>query len=193
MYRTVLKLLSAAASLLLCCATSRGQERPLVGLYQSPHGVGVTAFFPTPDASEMDILTLRTDFYGLLAGRTNEVGGCISYTHDYSLLRAEGPDFRLQLHAGAGGLAGFGHDFEKGFFSATERSLVHNRGWIIAPQGNFGMRVDFRRHLSLDLSFAVAPGVLLRTDKATGTLLVSFYKNGTYHAYYPQINLMYRF
>ena len=193
MYRTVLKFLLAAASLLLCCASLRGQERPLLGLYQSPHGVGLTAFFPTPDASETDILTLRTDFYGLLAGRTNDVGGCISYTHDYALLRAEGPDFRLQLHVGAGGLVGFGHDFEKGFFSATERELIHNRGWIVAPQGNVGLRVDFRRHLSLDLSFAVAPGVHLRTDRATGTLLVSFYKNGTYHAYYPQLNLMYRF
>ena len=193
MYRTVLKFLLAAASLLLCCASLRGQERPLLGLYQSPHGVGLTAFFPNPDASEMDILTLRTDFYGLLAGRTNEVGGFLSYSHDYALLRAESTYYRLQLHLGAGGLAGYGHDFEKGFFSATERDLIHNRGWIVAPQGNIGLRVDFRRHLSLDISFAVAPGVHLRTDRATGTLLVSFYKNGTYHAFYPQLNLMYRF
>jgi hypothetical protein len=53
--------------------------------------------------------------------------------------------------------------------------------------------VDLGRRFTLDVGFSVAPGVHLRTDRRTGTLLVSFYRNGVFNAYLPQVNLMYRF
>ena len=192
MYRTFHKLLLAAALSLLCTALS-GQDRFRLGTLQSPKGVGASAIFFSRGGSEMDYLTLRTDFYGVLAGRTRDVGICLGYSHDYVLWDLEGEDYRLRLHLGAGGLLGYVQAYEKGFFSSTDRALRRNRGGMASVTGNAGICVDFTRRLTLDISFTVAPGVHLRTDRSTGALLVSFYRNGVYQAYIPQVNLMYRF
>ena len=150
-------------------------------------------FFSRP-GDEADILTLRTDFYGVLTARTHEPGVCLSYLHDYVFFEREGEDFYLQLHAGAGGMAGYVHDFERGFYSAFDRELEHPRGWVAALAGNLGLRLDFFwLPLTLDFSLTAAPGVHLRTDPDTGAMILSFYRNGIFQAYLPQINLMYRF
>ncbi len=181
------------AALLLLCTALRGQDRVLLGTFHSPKGVGASAIFWSPNGAEMDILTLRTDFYGVLAGRTRDVGALLAYSHDYVLWDHAGPDYRLRLHVGAGGQLGYVHDFERGFFSATERRLLHGAGAMASVSGNAGVCVDFSRRLTLDVSFSVAPGVHLRVDRPTGAVLVSFYQCGVYHAYIPQVNLMYRF
>ncbi|MCR4860545.1 MAG: hypothetical protein K5910_07775 [Bacteroidales bacterium] len=194
MCRTYHKLFLTAL-LMLFCLSSRGQDRFLLGSFQSPKGAGVSAFFISEDGTETDIITLRTDFYGFLSGRTKDLGAAVSYTHDYALFFLEGPDFLLQVHAGAGGLLGYAHDYEKGFFStvAADRMLERNSGWVTALDCNAGLRVDFLKHFTLDVGFSICPGIHLRADKNTGALLLTFYKCGVYTAYYPQINLMYRF
>ncbi|MBQ6244972.1 MAG: hypothetical protein IJK55_09710 [Bacteroidales bacterium] len=192
MYRTFHKLLLALA-LMLPCAASHGQGRVLAGTLHSPKGVGATVLLHARNGREMDIFTLRTDFYGLLDGRTRDVGGCFTYSHDYLLWDQDREDYRLRLHAGAGGMLGYVHDFEKGFFSATDRRLLRNPGAMASVTGNVGLCIDFDNRLSLDVSFTVAPGVHLRTDHKTGALLVSFYNNGVIQSYVPQVNLMYRF
>lgn len=190
MYKTLHTLLTGL--LMLLCTAVSGQDH-LIGLFQSPRGVGVCAFLDDPDGQETNIITARTDFYGFLSGRTQDVGAAVSYTHDYYFYRRETDQFSLRLHAGAGGMSGYTHDFETGFFSAFDRQLVRPLGWTVALVGNFGVRMDFRRHLSLDVSLSTLPGIHLRTDSKTGTLLVAFYKAGVYHSFYPQVNLMYRF
>lgn len=192
MYRTFHKLLLALA-LMLPCAASHAQGRLLAGTLHSPKGVGATVLLHARNGREMDIFTVRTDFYGLLAGRTRDVGACFTYSHDYLLWDLEGDDFLLRLHAGAGGQLGYVHDFEKGFFSATERSLLRNPGAMASVTGNVGLCIDFSARLSLDVSFTVAPGVHVRAERHTGALLVSFYRNGVIQSYIPQVNLMYRF
>lgn len=192
MFRAVSRSLLTAA-LLLCCTALSGQDRFLLGTFHSPKGVGATAMFASPDARELDILTVRTDFYGFLSGRTRDVGASLSYTHDYRLFAWEESDCRLQVHAGAGGMLGYGHDFESGYFSATDRQLERSAGGIGALAGNIALRADFRRRISIDIGFSVYPGVHLRTDRRTGMLLVSFYRGGVINAYLPQLNLMYRF
>ena len=183
--------LAAALVFLLLGPLAKGQEA-MLGLFQSPKGVGVTALFGRGWGEEMDILTLRTDFYGLLAGRTDQIGISISYTHDYALYQLWQEQFDLTLHAGAGGLVGYVHDWEKGLFSQYDRELTHNFGLAVALAGNIGLRFDFDR-LTLDLSFTVAPGMHLRTDEDTDDVLLSFYHAGIYPAYFPQLNIMYRF
>ena len=181
----------ACLLLTLSCTALRGQTR-LLGLFQSPKGAGLSLMLDR-DGQELDCFTLRTDFYGVLSGRTEQPGVCLQYTHDYVFPLRETPDCRLSLHAGAGGTAGFVHDFENGFFSAYERQLERQPGWMAALAGGAGLRADFRRRLTLDLSFSVTPGIHLRTDPATGALIVSLYKNGIYHCYMPQVKLLYRF
>ncbi len=183
--------LAAALVFLLLGPMAKGQEA-MLGLFQSPKGVGVTALFGRGWGEEMDILTLRTDFYGLLAGRTEQIGISISYTHDYALYQLWQEQFDLTLHAGAGGLVGYVHDWEKGLFSQYDRTLTHNFGLAVALAGNIGLRVDFDR-LTLDLSFTAAPGIHLRTDEDSGDVLLSYYRCGSVHAFLPQLNIMFRF
>ena len=173
MFRALHRLLLPAALLLFSATALSGQEHHLLGVFQSPKGVGVSVL--TGRDAEMNIFTLRTDFCGVLSGRTPEIGAVFS------------------LHAGAGVMAGWVHDFEKGVFSIYDRGMTHSPGIAVGAAGNIGLRADFARHITLDLSFSVFPGIHLRTNKSTGALITSFYKAGLYHAYYPQLNLFYRF
>lgn len=190
--RRIAHILLSAAFLLPFGLTSAGQTF-LAGMYHSPKGVGLSAMLDTDRGQETNILTLRTDFYGVLSGRTREMGGFLSYTHDYIFFRREGENYDIHLHAGAGGMVGYAHDFEKGIFSTYDRELDRNAGGVLALVGNAGVRFDFRNRLSLDVSLSAAPGLHLRSDPETGAWLLSFYKNGCYRAYFPQIILMYRF
>ena len=188
----VRQFLLAALLLPLFWPQLRGQEF-MAGTYQSIKGIGATAMFWSDDA-EADILTLRTDFYGVLSGRTRQPGVCLSYTHDYVFFEREGEDFLLLLHAGAGGMLGYVHDYERGFYSAFDRELQHGRGGVLALTGNFGLRLDFFwRPVTIDFSITAAPGLHLRSDPDTGAMILSFYRNGIFQAYQPQINLMYYF
>ena len=181
------------AALLLLRSMNAGGQNVLAGTFQSPKGIGFTAMFDSAQGGETNILTLRTDFYGFLTGRTLEAGAFVSYSHDYYFFRREFAGCDLSLHAGAGGMLGYAHDFEKGFFSSFDRELDRPAGGVAALVGNAGIRLDFRRHITLDISLSAAPGVHLRTHPETGAWLLTFYKNGCYRAYFPQINLMYRF
>lgn len=181
-----------AACLLLCCAPLRAQDR-LLGVFQSPKGAGVTAMLDTAGGWETNILTLRTDLYGILTGRTRTPGVFFCYTHDYYFFSYEWDDWALLLHAGAGGMLGYAHDFEKGFFSSFDRELTQPMGGVAAVTGSAGLRADFSRRLTLDVSLTAAPGIHLRTDPITGALILSFYKAGVFQTYYPQVNLLYRF
>lgn len=178
---------------LLCLGAKANAQSILAGLYQSPKGVGATLMLDTGEGTEFNIFTLRTDFYGFWTHRTDRIGVFLSYTHDYSILRTGSEDFFLDLHAGAGASLGYALDYEKGFFSSFDRQLSHGPGGVIALTGNIGVRFDFQRRLSLDLGFSLDPGIHLRTDPRTGALLLSFYKNGIYRGYYPNLNLLYRF
>jgi hypothetical protein len=190
--RRTAHILLAAAVLLLLGREARAQTA-LLGVFQSPKGIGLTAMLDAAKGKETNILTLRTDFYGFLSGRTRDIGACLVYTHDYYFYRRESEGVRLALHAGAGGMVGYAHDHEKGFFSSFDRQLDRGPGFVVALTGQAGVRLDFRRHITVDLSFSACPGIHLRSDSNTGAMLLSFFKSGIYCVYYPQINIMYRF
>ena len=91
-------------------------------------------------------------------------------------------------------MVGYVHDFERGFFSAFDHDLQHRRGGVAALTGNFGLRLDFFwLPLTLDFNITAAPGLHLRTDPDTGAMILSFYRNGIFQAYLPQLHLMYHF
>ena len=183
--------LAAVLLLLLSGPMAKGQEA-LLGFFHAPKGIGVTAMIGPEWGNETNIITLRTDFYGILGGRTRDMGVCVTCTHDYAIYQRWDDQFDLTLHAGAGGQVGYVHDWEKGLFVPVGRELQHRMGLAVALAGNIGLRIDFDR-LTLDLSFCLAPGIHLRTAEETGAVLLAFYRAGIYNAYFPQLNLMYRF
>lgn len=180
-------------TLLLSLNTAAQAQRWRAGLFQSPKGVGITVMMDTWSGTETNVFTARTDFYGFLSGRTDRIGAFFTYTHDYLFFLADGPDYSIDLLLGAGGSFGFAYDYEKGFFSSFDRKLDHTPGGVLALAGDVGVRIDFRRRISLDMGFHLEPGIHMRTDPETGALLLSFYRNGIYRGYYPYLNLLYRF
>ena len=181
--------LAAVLLLMLSGPLAKGQEA-LLGLFNSPKGIGVTAMVGSDWGNETNIITLRTDFYGILGGRTQNMGVCVTYSHDYAIYQLWQDQFDLTLHAGAGGQIGYVHDWEKGLFVPLDRDLEHKMGLAVALVGNIGLRFDFDR-LTLDLSFTVAPGLHLRADDETNTVILSYYHAGSVYAYFPQLSIMF--
>jgi len=178
---------------LLLCTALCGQEFS-AGLFMSPKGAGITAQWDYPRRGEMDVLTLRNDLYGILSGRTTLQGASLCFTHEYVFYERGEEDLHLRLHAGAGGMLGYVQDFEQGFFSAYDRELKHSPGGVAALAGRIGLRVDFYwNRLSIDISCTAAPGIHLRSDRDSGAMILSFYRNGLLFAFTPELNLLYNF
>ncbi len=164
------------------------------GLSSSPTGYGVMIHIMNPEGSELDILNISTDLYGLVSGRTDDIGFRLGYSHDYVINRFEYADFSMDIHAGAGLLTGFVHDHESGIFFGNRNPLEKEMGLIAALSCSAGLRFDFfARKVAIDLGFSANPGVHIRMDKENGSIYMSFYKNGIYQILYPKISIMYRF
>ena len=71
--------------------------------------------------------------------------------------------------------------------------LQKEMGIVAALSCSIGLRLDFARNVAIDFGFAANPGVHLRLDEENGSIYLSFYKNGIFHAILPQISIMYRF
>lgn len=162
------------------------------GLTSSPVGSGIRAQL-TNGGGELDIITVVADTYGVVTGRTSDIGIRASYTHDYVLASLRTDGFLMRFHAGAGLMAGYVHDHEGGLFISTDKDLGKGMGLAAALSCSIGLRLDFARNVAIDFGFAANPGVHLRLDEENGSIYLSFYKNGIFHAILPQISIMYRF
>lgn len=183
----------SVAFIFLALAQHAGAREWSAGLVSSPSGCGILAQSFNSRGNEIDILSITTDFYGLLSGRTDDLGIRFGYTHDYIITQYEGNGFSMKLHAGAGMLTGYVHDHENGLFIGAGRPLEKEMGIVAALSCSFGLRFDFFRRVALDLGFSANPGVHLRMDRENGSMYLAFYKNGIYQIMFPRISIMYRF
>ncbi len=178
---------------LSCIASAQGRS-VRAGLLYSPKGAGLSLQVDSPSGSEVEILNLYADVYGLPSERTKDVGIVLSYTHNYILKMFSTPDVSAALHSGVGATCGYVHDYEKGVFSKSPaRFLEKNMGGIFCLCINAGLSVDFERNLTIDLSYSFNPGLHIRTESSNNSLRVSLYKLGFYYLLAPQLSLLYRF
>lgn len=168
-------------------------QQACVGISNSSSGFGLTAQFGAAGGEELNIFSLGTDNYGIFTGRTKEVGFRISYSHNYIVRRFAAGDFELLMHVGAGAMTGYVHDFEAGIFGNGPTSLKREMGVTAALACTFGACFDFRRGISVEIGYALYPGIHIRTDRETGSAYVSVYKNGLMRLPIPSLNIMYRF
>ena len=76
----------AILCLALALATPEASAREWsAGLFSSPSGWGLQAQACDRSETEIDIITLTADAYGLVTGRTGDLGVKLGYTHDYVL------------------------------------------------------------------------------------------------------------
>lgn len=178
---------------LSCIASAQGRS-VRAGLLCSPKGAGLSLQIDSPSGSEVEILNLYADVYGLPSERTKDVGIVLSYTHNYILKMFSTADVSAALHSGVGATCGYVHDYEKGVFSKSPaRFLEKNMGGIFCLCINAGLSFDFERNLTIDLSYSFNPGLHIRTESSNNSLRVSLYKLGCYYLLAPQLSLLYRF
>lgn len=182
----------ASSVLALFCCHASAQVRS-VGLFSTVLGFGLTAELADDEIDQIDIITLRTDLYGVAAGRSDDMGLMLSYTHDYVLYAYEHDWFGMRLHLGAGVAAGYVHDNEGGIFVSSNLPLENPMGVAVALAGNVGLRFDFTRRAVIDFGFSLYPGFHLRTDPESAEFYLSFYRNGVFQAIFPRVRIMYSF
>lgn len=177
---------------LLVCVSASAQTR--IGIYNSVKGLGVSAEFVSKEnTAESDLISVYTDTYGVFSGRSKFWGVMASYRHEYSFFKTDYEFLSLELHSGAGFIAGYVRDYEEGTFSLNTPALTKNPGLCFGVSGNIGARIFFDRAISLDVSFSIDPGMHIRADNESGNLMVSLYNNGIYHFIYPELRLFYNF
>ncbi len=182
-----------ACLLLASVSATAGAREWSAGLYSSPTGIGLQAQLPSGDGRETDIISVIADTYGLISGRTADIGVRVGYTHDYIISTYEADGFTMNFHAGAGLTVGYVHDGENGSILGTGEALQKEMGVMAALSGSIGLRFDFTRNAAIDFGLSANPGVHLRMDRENGSMYLSFYRNGLFHALLPHISIMYRF
>ena len=75
----------------------------------------------------------------------------------------------------------------------NKKALQKEMGVMAALSGSIGLRFDFTRNAAIDFGLSANPGVHLRMDRENGSMYLSFYRNGLFHALLPHISIMYRF
>lgn len=188
----------AAIILILAAALSAGgseaaAQESYLGAYNSLKGFGVGAARKSEDGASISFVNLYADMFGVLSGRTGDIGVAASFSKDYIIAYADYGYSYLALHAGPGVFAGYLHDYERHFFSSGGQTYKE-MGVVAALSGNVGLSADFFAHrLSIDISLCVNPGLHFRKDKDSGAMLISLYKRGLYYCLTPQLCIYYRF
>ena len=117
-----------ACLLLASVSATAGAREWSAGLYSAPTGIGLQAQLPSGDGRETDIISVIADTYGLISGRTADIGVRVGYTHDYIISTYEADGFTMNFHAGAGLTVGYVHDGENGSILGTGEALQKEMG-----------------------------------------------------------------
>lgn len=183
----------ALAALMSLCGREAAASGHYIGIYNSLKGFGIGTAVKSSDGSSISFVNIYADMFGVLSGRTRDVGIAASLTKDYVIAYADYGYSYLSLHAGPGFFTGYVHDYERHFFS-SEGQTYKAMGFVAALAGNIGLSADFFAHrLGIDISFSVNPGLHIRKDRDSGAILLSLYKRGLYYCLTPQLCLYYRF
>lgn len=162
-----------------------------VGLFSSPHAVGIQ--LQALGESEMDIIGITADIYGMTMGQTKDLGFKLSYTRDYILNEVHFKNCGMIFHMGAGAMLGYVHDKESGILVSSNETLQNNMGLMAALATSIGQRFDFIRPVAIDLSFSANPGIYLRRSSETGSIYLSIYRNGISQIILPRLSIIYNF
>ena len=185
-------ILMLTAALSATWSETAAQERYL-GVFNSLKGFGIGAAFKPQDGASMTFVNLYADLFGVLSGRTCDIGMAAGLTKDYIIAYVDYGYSYLALHAGPGVFTGYLHDYERHFFS-SDGQTYKEMGFVAAISGNAGLSADFFSHrLSIDISICVNPGLHFRKDRDSGAILISLYKRGLYYCLTPQLCIYYRF
>ena len=178
--------------LVLTCAISSMAQDKSIGIINSAAGFGVTGQWVVAEGEEMNNANIWIDTYGMLSGRSKNPGIALSYTRDYIFEYIILEHFDILLHAGAGAMAGYVKDYEKGIFDSS-RDFIEEMGMAVGLCGVLGIILDYDRNISLGFNINTIAGIHIRQESYAKNIKLSLYKNGLINSFMPRICLMYRF
>ena len=163
----------------LVCLSADGRSW-LGGLF-SPKGTGLSSL-STAGESTYSLLRadLLLDMNGIIRGWNTSPGLRLRFANNYVLASAEfstGTVFHFL--AGPGLTVGYVSDIDNVF------------GWMGGVTADTALMFDFTRHIALCLSLSADFGMHYRSVDHHAVL--SSYRSGMYHAYYPELTIYYRF
>lgn len=162
-----------------------------LGSFQSMKGLGLT-YENSVGQNTFNNYTIYADMYGVLTGRTDQLGFKASFSRCNIFLSKDVRGTNIKLFAGPGVSLGYVKDFEKGNLKEII-PLSRNRGFTMGVTGSVGIRADLPRNLILDASLTMECGVHLRQNENGDGKVTSLYMNGLIRSAYPQIGLLYNF
>lgn len=174
------------------CFQAKGQDAAM-GVYNSLKGFGICTEVDGSDQDHERFNTyiLSMDIYGMPMGRTERPGIKFNFSHNHVLVKGGRGGVDSQIYAGPGAAVGLVQDRENSV--ASQSRLVNNPGVVAALSGSAGMRMLFREHVLIDLSFTFEAGFHIRNDEWQDQRDLRFYSNGISRAWYPQLSILYKF
>jgi len=164
-----------------------------MGMYNSFKGFGLILHKPCRDG-HVDRYQLFLDIYGIPSGRSGAPGAKFNYTRTSALKSITADDGVIYtMYVGPGISAGYLRDYEKGYYSDSDRLLKKNMGGMMALSGMFGCIIEFGKKIYLDITLTMEGGFHIRKGEEDGGAKMSFYKNGVYQSVYPEFGIIVKF
>ena len=164
-----------------------------LGVFNSPKGFGLV-LETSSSADTFNSFTAYTDIYGLPMGRCLFPGYKFNYSHNkvFKTLSRDGLDYNFYI--GPGVTLGYVREFEPYIHTDFQKYLSGNFGAVACASATAGCRVEFPRHVALNLSWTIEGGVFLdRNEDNPSGFEVSLYRNGLVSVIYPQLSILYVF
>lgn len=150
------------------------------GLFNSPKGFGVSLWCFNPDDGPANTFTLYADISGMPMGINDTPGIKFNYSRNFAFASYDFEQVFLAMYAGPGVSMGYVHDNGKA-----------NRGAMLALSGTAGIHADFGKRISLSFGFSTEAGLHMRKDERFDILDLSFYKNGFFQTWQPNLSILF--
>lgn len=177
-----ISLLMAFLLMPMLACEAPAQERASFGLgsFNSPKGIGACLEFQE-EPSSFDSFDIIADMFGIFNGRYSKPGIKATYCRNIILKQFGHDEYNLDLYAGPGVTAGYVRDIHEPF------------SVVAGMAGSAGCRLSFDKKkviICMELGLDIAAEI--NRNNRFGNIDLILYKSGIYHAFYPQVRILYR-
>lgn len=151
-----------------------------LGSFHSPKGFGV-CIDTAVDSLSFNAFTLTADMHGVLTGEHSRPGVKFTCTRNFILRHFDKEYYMVDLYAGPGVTAGYLRDIHKPYGLMAGLSCLA------------GSRFSFPTNFSVSIELCADIALEINRNQIYGNFDLSLYKSGLFHAFFPQLKIMYCF
>ena len=172
--------ISAVLASCICLCLPAKAGKLTAGTVHSPKGFGV-CFDYVCSPKLYNAYSLVADLYGVLDGTEQMPGIKAGFSHCTRLAGWTKEKGEINLFAGPGAGFGYVRDYDSGGRFGICTTLA----------GTFCARYAFERGITVDMGVILELGIF--SSRKDGHVQTTFYKNGVFRSYIPQIKIIYCF